>query len=66
MAEPGTEAEAAQLRLIARDHARTVKIPADLATELARVTSVAQGIWAQARADDDIAAFLPTLAHVVR
>jgi carboxypeptidase Taq len=30
------------------------------------VTSVAQGIWAQARADDDIAAFLPTLAHVVR
>jgi carboxypeptidase Taq len=66
MAEPGTEAEAAQLRLIARDHARTVKIPADLATELARVTSVAQGIWAQARADDDLAAFLPTLAHVVR
>jgi carboxypeptidase Taq len=43
-----------------------VKIPADLATELARVTSVAQGIWAQARAEDDIAAFLPTLAHVVR
>jgi carboxypeptidase Taq len=66
MAEPGTEAEAAQLRLIARDHARTVKIPADLATELARVTSVAQGIWAQARADDDLDAFLPTLAHVVR
>jgi carboxypeptidase Taq len=65
-AEPATEAEAAQLRLIAREHARTVKIPADLATELARVTSVAQGIWAQARADDDIAAFLPTLAHVVR
>jgi carboxypeptidase Taq len=66
MAEPGTEAEAAQLRLIAREHARTVKIPADLATELARVTSVAQGTWAKARAENDIAAFLPTLAHVVR
>jgi carboxypeptidase Taq len=61
LAEPETEAEAAQLRLIAREHARTVKIPADLATELARVTSMAQGIWAQARADDDIEAFLPTL-----
>jgi carboxypeptidase Taq len=66
LAEPETEAEAAQLRLIAREHARTVKIPADLATELARVTSMAQGVWAQARADDDIEAFLPTLAHVVR
>ncbi len=66
MAKPATEAEAAQLRLIARDHARTAKIPADLATELARVTSLAQGIWAQARADDDVEAFLPTLAHVVR
>jgi carboxypeptidase Taq len=65
-AEPATEAEATQLRLIAREHVRTVRIPADLATELARVTSVAQGIWAQARADDHIDAFLPTLAHVVR
>jgi len=66
LAEPGTEAEAAQLRLIAREHARTVRIPADLATELARVTSMAQGVWALARADDDIDAFLPTLAHVLR
>jgi carboxypeptidase Taq len=66
LAEPETEAEAAQLRLIARDHARAVKIPGDLAAELARVTSVAQGIWARARAADDLAAFLPTLAHVVR
>ena len=57
LAEPGTEAEAAQLRLIAREHARTVRIPADLATELARVTSMAQGVWALARADDDIDAF---------
>jgi carboxypeptidase Taq len=66
LAEPETEAEAAQLRLIAREHARTVRIPADLATELARVTSVAQGVWALARADDDIDGFLPTLAHVLR
>jgi carboxypeptidase Taq len=34
---------------IARSHARATKVPADLAAELARVTSVAQGIWADAR-----------------
>jgi carboxypeptidase Taq len=66
LAEPETEADAAALRLIARDHARAVKIPGDLAAELARVTSVSQGIWARARAADDLGAFLPTLDHVVR
>jgi carboxypeptidase Taq len=30
------------------------------------VTSLAQGLWAEARAQDDVAAFLPTLAEVVR
>ncbi|MDG4648356.1 carboxypeptidase M32 [Roseibacterium sp. SDUM158017] len=66
LAEPGTEADAAQLRLIERAHRRATKVPADLAAELARVTSVAQGVWARARAADDFAAFLPTLSHVVR
>ena len=64
-AEPPDAAGAAQLRLIARAHARATKIPASLAQELARVTSVAQGIWAEARAKDDVASFLPTLAQVV-
>ncbi|MEM6374998.1 MAG: carboxypeptidase M32, partial [Pseudomonadota bacterium] len=56
---------AAQLRLISRDYARAVKVPLDLATELARLTSRSQGIWAAARADGDVAAFLPTLKQVV-
>jgi len=64
-AEARSDAEAAQLREIARSHARAVKVPAELAAELARLTSVSQGIWAQARADEDIAAFLPTLEQVV-
>lgn len=64
-AEPTTQADAAHLREIARSHARAVKVPADLAAELARVTSVSQGIWAKARSDGDVAAFLPTLAQVV-
>ncbi len=59
-------AAAAQLREVARAHARAVKVPGPLAQEIARVTSVAQGIWAQARAAEDVAAFLPTLAEVVR
>ena len=39
--------------------------PAALAARIARVTSEAQGIWAEARAADDVAAFAPTLAEVI-
>ncbi len=60
------DAGRAQLRHIARSYARSVKVPGRLAQELARVTSVAQGVWAGARAGEDVAAFLPTLADVVR
>lgn len=55
----------AQLREIARAYRRAVKVPADLATTIARVTSQAQGQWAAARAGEDVAAFLPVLAQVV-
>ena len=57
---------AAQLRLIRRAHARATRVPADLAQELARLTSISQGLWAEARAADDVAAFLPTLDRVIR
>ena len=59
------EAGQAQLREIRRSYDRAVKVPADLATAIARVTSAAQGTWAQARADEDVAAFLPVLEEVV-
>ena len=64
-AEAPDGAGAAQLRLIRRSYDRTTKVPADLAEALARLTSVAQGIWAEARARDDVAAFLPTLSEVL-
>ncbi|MFC3614863.1 carboxypeptidase M32 [Lutimaribacter marinistellae] len=57
--------QAAQLREIRRAYDRAVKIPAELATRIARVTSEAQGIWAQARSDEDVAGFLPVLTEVV-
>ena len=59
------EVGAAHLREIKRSYERTVKVPADLARRLARVTSEAQGKWAAARADEDVAAFLPVLQEVV-
>ncbi|MDC0737164.1 carboxypeptidase M32 [Cognatishimia sp. SS12] len=55
----------AQLREIRRSYERTQKIPADLAAALAKTTSLAQGVWAEARAGEDVAAFLPTLSEVV-
>jgi carboxypeptidase Taq len=57
--------QAANLRHIRRDHDRATKVPARLAQELARVTSLSQGIWADARARDDVAHFLPTLTQVI-
>jgi len=64
-AEPADAAAAAQVAKLRRAHDRATKIPLRLAQEIARVTSLAQGIWAEARARDDVAAFLPTLAEVV-
>ncbi len=55
----------ANLRHIRRSFARSTKIPADLAAALAKLTSKAQGIWADARAADDFAAFAPTLREVL-
>ena len=63
-AEQAEEAKA-QLRHIRRSYERASKVPADLAAKIARTTSQAQGIWADARADDDFAAFAPTLAEVI-
>jgi carboxypeptidase Taq len=64
-AQAPDEAGKAQLRLITQSFERAQKVPADLAQRLAKVTSASQGIWASAREDEDVAAFLPTLKEVV-
>ena len=56
----------AQLRHIRRSYERGLRVPAKLATDIARITSRAHRIWAEARADDDFAAFAPVLKEVVR
>ncbi|MGX9353955.1 carboxypeptidase M32 [Roseobacteraceae bacterium S113] len=60
-----SEVEAAQVDHIRRDFERATKVPAELASKIAQVTSVAQGKWAEARSNEDFAAFAPILAEVV-
>ncbi|MCX7565412.1 carboxypeptidase M32 [Sulfitobacter sp. F26169L] len=55
----------ANMRHIRRSFERTCKVPAALAARIAKLTSAAQGIWAEARAADDFMAFAPTLAEVI-
>lgn len=64
-ADPQTESEERILALIGRDYARANAIPADLASELARQTSLGQGIWATARANEAPADFMPTLDQIL-
>ncbi len=64
-ADPADDEGRAQLRLIRRSYVRATKVPGDLAQKLAQVTSVAQGVWAEARANDRAEDFLPTLSEVI-
>ncbi|MDO5613236.1 MAG: carboxypeptidase M32 [Paracoccus sp. (in: a-proteobacteria)] len=64
-AQPGTEAETRIAELIARDFHRSARVPARLAADIARQTSLAQGIWAEARANDAPQDFLPTLDNIL-
>ncbi len=65
-AEAPDAAGVAQLREIRRSYERNTKVPGRLASEIARVTSMAQGVWAEARAAEDWATFRPVLENVVR
>lgn len=65
-AEASDEVGHAQLRHIRRSYERATKVPATLATALARHTSKGQGIWAAARAANDFASFAPTLTEMIR
>ena len=64
-ASPPDAAGQAQLREIRRAFERATKVPAALSRRIAQVTSEAQGKWAAARADENVAAFLPVLEEVV-
>lgn len=57
---------AANAREIRRAYDRAVKLPAALVEEIARVTTVAQQVWRDARQKSDFALFKPHLDTIVR
>ncbi|WP_298679717.1 carboxypeptidase M32 [uncultured Lentibacter sp.] len=56
---------AANIRHIARSYERSQRVPAKLAEALAKLSSQAQRIWSEARANEDVAAFLPALSEMI-
>jgi len=65
MANGGDGDAAVMVREVGRIYDREVKIPQSLVEEITRVTTLAQGIWAEARAKSDFAAFKPWLQKVI-
>jgi carboxypeptidase Taq len=62
--DAGTQ-EAAAIREMRREYDKAVKLPKELVEDLARVTSLAQGVWAEARQKSDFSMFLPKLKEVI-
>lgn len=58
------EKRAAVVREIRRQHDRAANVPESLVEELSAVQANAQETWQQAKADDDFAAFAPTLIEL--
>jgi carboxypeptidase Taq len=57
--------EASMVRVVMQDYEQQTRLPAHWVSEWAQVTTEAQGIWAQARANNDFKAFLPTLERIM-
>lgn len=60
-----TSASAVNIREIRRDFERTTKLPASLVEEEAKLASLGQHEWAEARRDSDYPRFQPLLAKIV-
>jgi carboxypeptidase Taq len=65
--EPDVPADrdAALVRVTRHDREKALRVPVSLRAELARARSLGQHAWAQARAADDFAGFLPNLREIV-
>src|SRR5215211_2686253 len=62
--DPDSE-EHALHRLARRDYDRATRLPARLVAELSRARSLAQPVWARARAESDWEAFTPQLERIL-
>ena len=54
------------VRAVYRDFMHETRLPAELVSRIARVTSVAQSIWAEARRKSDFQLFRPHLEEIVQ
>lgn len=64
--DPADAWEAANLRLMRREHARASALPADLVEAEARANSACEKIWREARAAADFGMVAPALGEVLR
>ena len=62
---PRDSFEASVVRVSRREWSKARRVPADLRAEIARVTSLAERAWEDARERADFAAFLPHLERVI-
>jgi carboxypeptidase Taq len=58
-----TDVDGDLVRLARRDWEQSIRVPSDLAVELARAGAEGQASWQSARAASDFAAFAPALRH---
>jgi carboxypeptidase Taq len=63
--DPEDAAGKRQVELIRHRYERTQRVPADLSAALARTTSLAHRVWAEARATNDFTLFAPKLTEVL-
>ncbi len=56
--------EASLVRVVRQDYEQQTKIPSEVVAEQSRLTSLAQGVWANARAKNDYASFAPMLRQI--
>lgn len=64
-ASPEDEVARRKIELIRRRFERTQRVPAKLSAALARTTSLAHRVWAEARATNDFDLFAPKLTEVL-
>ncbi len=60
----GDSDAAALVRVVRHDYDIQTKLPTDLVEAIARETTLAHEVWAKARAENDFAAFAPTLEKI--
>jgi carboxypeptidase Taq len=61
---PGSDG-ALTLRAVRRDFDKSVKLPTQLVSDLARETALGHGVWAKARAEKDFSQFAPALERIL-